>query len=230
MRVTSTIVIQDPVDAWEMSAAAAQAAGLPAPAHGWDLLDLGALNILRMDGGSGGVAEVSVHFAADGGPIADTDQHDPLQPEGYALVCVTMAARGDPAEDRARHEQLIQALGLWLAGRVLGWAWQYDDGPWMASHPGRPRCGARLLTAGCLLGRRGAPSPPAALMVMPSDDGLRSPHWCLAVRVIFRRQAAARSRPRPVAADAGDLDFPAGPGGEECGDVLHGPPVRGRVC
>jgi hypothetical protein len=136
MPVTSTIVVLDPVDPYEVSAAAAGAAGLPAPSHGWDLVDMGALNILQTDGELAGIDEVSVRFGADGGRIPGEDeQDDPLLAEGYALVRFTTAGRAGPAGVDGHHEQLIRTLGAWLTGRALRWSWQYDDGPWVAGPP-----------------------------------------------------------------------------------------------
>lgn len=136
MRVTSNILVQDPVDADDLSAAASEAAGLPAPSRGWHLFDFGALNILRAEGDPAGVAEVSVQFAPGGERLLDQDEDDPLRPEGYALVSFTAAGGGGPGEDRPHRGQLIESLGLWLTRRGLDWSWQHDDGPWMAGHPG----------------------------------------------------------------------------------------------
>jgi hypothetical protein len=135
MPVTSNVLVQDPVDAHELSAAAAEAAGLPPPAGGWHLYDLGAVNILQADEEPDAAVAVSVHFTATGDGLPSGE--DERRPDGYALVCFATAGR-DLAGDRPHHHGLAAALGLWLSHRSLRWCWQYDDEPWDASPPARP--------------------------------------------------------------------------------------------
>jgi hypothetical protein len=134
MPVTSNVLVQDPVDTFELSAAAAGAAGLSPPADGWQLYDLGAVNTLQADDEPDAAVAVSVHFAATDGRLPPGE--DGRRPEGYALVC--FVTRGsDPAADRLDHQGLAAALGLWLRQRSLRWCWQYDDEPWDTGSPAR---------------------------------------------------------------------------------------------
>ena len=133
MHVTSSIMVQDRVDAYDLSAAAGVAAGLPPPAHGWHLFDLGEVSILRPGGDPDAPAPVSVDFTPPGGMLPAGGEE--YRPDGYALVCFTTTAGGDPAADRRNHRRLIEALGAWLTDRGLRWCWQYDDDPWLTSSP-----------------------------------------------------------------------------------------------
>jgi hypothetical protein len=136
MPVTSNVLVQDPVDAYELSAAAAEGAGLPPPAAGWHLYDLGAVNVLRADEDPDAALAVSVHFTAAGERLPYGAEE--RRPGGYALVCFATSRTG-PLADRPHHERLAAALGLWLSRRSLRWCWQYDDEPWDTSPPpGQP--------------------------------------------------------------------------------------------
>jgi hypothetical protein len=134
MPITSNVLVQDPVDAYELSAAAADGAGLPPPAAGWHLYDLGAVNTLQAEEEPDAAVAVSVHFTAAGGGLPSGE--DEQRPEGYALVCFATTG-SDPVADRLHHQGLAAALGRWLSHRSLRWCWQYDDEPW-ASPPARP--------------------------------------------------------------------------------------------
>ena len=139
MPVTSSVLVQDPVDAYELAAAAARAAGLPPPVGGWHLYDIGAVSTLEADEKPDAAVAVSVEFAAggDGLPRGEDEQ----RPEGYALVCYVTPGN-DPAADRLHHQRLAAALGPWLRQRTLRWCWQYDDELWDTSQPARPSPGA----------------------------------------------------------------------------------------
>jgi len=135
MPVTSNVLVRDPVDAYELSAAAAKAAGLPPPSCGWHLYDFGAVNTLQVDEEADAAVAVSVDFSANGGGLPPGE--DEQRPEGYALVCFVTPG-SDPVADRLHHQRLAAALGPWLHQRSLRWCWQYDDEPWDTSPPARP--------------------------------------------------------------------------------------------
>jgi hypothetical protein len=135
MPVTSSVQVQDPVDAYELAAAAAQAAGLPPPAGGWHLYDFGAVSTLQTDDEPDAAVAVSVEFAADGDGLPRGE--DEQRPEGYALVGFVTPGSGTAA-DRLHHQHLAAALGPWLRRRTLRWRWQYDGEPWDTSPPARP--------------------------------------------------------------------------------------------
>ncbi len=138
MPVTSNVLVQDPVDALELSAAAAGAVGLSPPADGWHLYDLGAVNTLQADDEPDVAVAVSVHFTATDGQLPPGE--DEQRPEGYALVCFVTPG-SDPAADRLHHQDLAAALAPWLRHRSLRWCWQYDDEPWDTSPPGQAQPG-----------------------------------------------------------------------------------------
>jgi hypothetical protein len=135
MPVTSSVLVQDPVDAYELAAAAAQAAALPPPSGGWHLYDFGAVSTLQADEEPDAAVAVSVEFAADGDGLPRSE--DEQRPEGYALVGFVTPG-SDPAADRLHHQELAAALAPWLHHRSLRWSWQYDDEPWDISPPARP--------------------------------------------------------------------------------------------
>jgi hypothetical protein len=135
MPVTSRVLVQDPVDPYELSAAAAGAAGLPAPAGGWHLYELGAVSTLQADEEPDALVALSVHFPPNGGRLPPAE--DEQRPEGYVLACFE-TPESDPAADRLHHQRLAATLGLWMRQRTLRWCWQYDDEPWDTGPPAGP--------------------------------------------------------------------------------------------
>jgi hypothetical protein len=138
MPVTSSVLVQDPVDAYELAAAAAEAARLPPPSGGWHLYDFGAVSTLQADEEPDAAVAVSVEFAGDGGGMPRGE--DERRPEGYALVGF-ITPGSDPAADRLHHQRLAAALGPWLRQRTLRWCWQYDGEPWDTGPSARPSPG-----------------------------------------------------------------------------------------
>jgi hypothetical protein len=126
--ISTTVIVCDPVDPYDLFAAARQVAGNPAR---WAEHDFGAVRMLQTRGGQGARALVAVHFPARGGRYREDGG-----PSWYAMVTFTNSGL---ASAQARQERLAAALGAHLAGAGLSWIWRYEDGPWQAG--GRPRAG-----------------------------------------------------------------------------------------
>jgi hypothetical protein len=121
--ITSTVVICDPVDPYDLFAAARRVTGNPPR---WRERDFGDLRMLRTVAGQGAAAQVGVHFPARGGLYRAEGT-----PRGYAVVTFANSGFGS---QRERHERLVGAFGELLAAGGLSWTWQYEDGLWQ---PGR---------------------------------------------------------------------------------------------
>ncbi|MGW5384017.1 hypothetical protein [Nocardia sp. NPDC003963] len=133
--ISTHVMVQDPVDPYELFAAARSAVGLPGDAA-WSLFDIDNIHLLRARSDQGARALVSVHFAPEGGPYPSEDEVG--EPDGYALVSLSSTA-GDSATDRADHEQIVTVLGQWLSEHGQRWSWQYgEDEVWVAGHFLRP--------------------------------------------------------------------------------------------
>lgn len=132
MSVESSIVVQSPVDATELFAAALEVAGLPAVRQTWDQRDNGAVFMVQTDSDQSAAAQVSLHFSPAGGRLPADYEDDGKNPAGYALLSFTTG--GDPAAERRPHELLVRALGSWLTGRALKWSWRYEEEVWTAGY------------------------------------------------------------------------------------------------
>lgn len=126
--ITSTVVICDRVDPYDLFAAARRVAGNPPR---WREHDFGDIRMLRTIARQGVEAQVGVHFPAAGGLYRADGT-----PRGYAVV--TFANSGFCSQ-RGPHERLVAALGELLAAGGLSWTWQYEDGPWQPGPRARGR-------------------------------------------------------------------------------------------
>ncbi len=124
MAVSTTLIVRDPVDPYDLFGAARRVAGEPPL---WHEHDFGDMRMLQAEGGQGAEAQVAVHFPAGGGPYREKPN-----PKGYAAVTFTNTGGNNMADC---HERLVSALGEWLAGSGLRWVWRYEDGPWNTGGP-----------------------------------------------------------------------------------------------
>jgi len=122
--IRTIVIVRDPVDPYDLFAAARRVVGDPPR---WREHDFGAIRMLQADGGQGARAQVAVHFPARGGPYREEGS-----PDRYAAVTFTSSGFG---RLRARHARLVAGLGALLAAGGLSWMWQYEDGPWRSSRP-----------------------------------------------------------------------------------------------
>lgn len=130
MTVTTTLVVQDRVDAYELFAHARTVLGLPLDGR-WHLVDYGRIHVLQTLPDQGVPALASVHFPVQPGAYHPGDP-DAGVPGGYALLAFT----SDTGATRRWHHDLASRVGAWLTSRRLRWTWQYDDGPWTTGYPG----------------------------------------------------------------------------------------------
>jgi hypothetical protein len=127
MPLHSTVMVQNPVNAEDLFAAARRVVH-PRQSLTWHLCDYDTIHMLQADTNQGADALVSVHFPPGGGPYPRED--DPGQPAGYALVMFSRGCQGSTEEDRPSHERLVAGLGDWLTARSLRWSWSYEGGRW----------------------------------------------------------------------------------------------------
>jgi hypothetical protein len=132
MSADSRIVVESPVGASELFAAALEVAGLPATRQTWHQRDNGAVFMVQTDSDQGAPAQVTLHFPPGGGRLPAGYEDGGKNPAGYAVLSFTTG--GDPAAERRHHELLIMALGDWLTGRALEWSWQYEEDVWTAGY------------------------------------------------------------------------------------------------
>jgi hypothetical protein len=135
MSVTSCVVVQNPVDANELFAAALAVVRLPVTGKGWRRVDLGDVCILRTEHRQGAAAYVSLQYSPGGG-LLPVDEDEP-EPSGYAIVAFRTGGERS-AESRRLHEGLVAALGQWLTARQLEWSRQYvedeEENIWVAGY------------------------------------------------------------------------------------------------
>lgn len=130
MTVTTTIIVQDRVDAYELFAAARTVLGLPLDGR-WHLVDHGRIHMLQTLPEQGVGALASVHFPVAGG--RHPGEPDAGTPGGYALLAFTTDGGGD-GRTRRWHRDLAGRAGAWLTSRRLRWTWSYDDGPYAVGY------------------------------------------------------------------------------------------------
>lgn len=133
MTVTTALVVQDRVDAYELFAAAREVLGLSLDGR-WHLVDYGAVHMLQTLPDQGVPALASVHFPVQLGAHHPGDP-DAGVPGGYALLAFTSDG-GDTGATRRWHRDLAGRAGAWLTDRRLRWTWSYDDGPWTVGYGG----------------------------------------------------------------------------------------------
>ena len=126
--VTTTIVVDDPVDAYELFAHARAVLGLPLDGR-WHLVDHGQVHTLHSLPEPGVPAQASVSFPVQIGARHPGDPEVGI-PGGYALLAFTT---GDGL-DRRWHRDLAGRAGAWLTGRRLRWTWRHADGPWTVGY------------------------------------------------------------------------------------------------
>jgi hypothetical protein len=136
MSADSSIVLQSPIDASQLFAAALEVAGLSATRQTWHQREYGDVRMLQTDRGQGAAAQVSLHFPPGGGRLPADYEDDGENPAGYAVLSFTTG--GDPAAERPDHERLITAVGKWLTGRGLEWSWQYEEDVWTVGYVAPP--------------------------------------------------------------------------------------------
>ncbi|GIJ28317.1 hypothetical protein Vqi01_34790 [Micromonospora qiuiae] len=128
--VTTTIVVQDRVDAYELFAVARAALGLPLDGR-WHLIDHSHVHMLQTLPEQGVPALASVHFPVAGG------QHpgdpDAGIPGGYVLLAFTSDGGGD-TRTRHWHHALAGRAGSWLTARRLRWTWSHDGSPFTVGY------------------------------------------------------------------------------------------------
>lgn len=117
MTVTTTLVIGDPVDAYELFAHARTVLGLPLDGR-WHLVDHGSVHMLQTLPEQGVSALASVHFPVTGG--RHPGEPDAGIPGGYVLLAFTSDGGGD-ARTRHWHRDLAGRTGAWLTARRLRW-------------------------------------------------------------------------------------------------------------
>ncbi|MER6757596.1 hypothetical protein ABT235_25820 [Micromonospora echinofusca] len=139
MTVTTTIVVGDPVDAYELFAAARTVLGLPLDGR-WHLVDHGRVHMLQTLPDQGAPALASVHFPVTGG--RHPGEPDAGVPGGYALLAFTSDG-GDTHRTRRWHRDLTGRAGAWLTSRRLTWTYSYDNGPYTTGHAPHTPAGAR---------------------------------------------------------------------------------------
>ncbi|HET9975660.1 MAG TPA: hypothetical protein VFQ68_46070 [Streptosporangiaceae bacterium] len=122
MATSTTIIVRDPADPYDLFDIARQLAG---DVPRWREHDFGAVRMLQTDSGQGAAAQVSVHYAADLSRWNDDDN-----PEGFAVVLFTTSGGDYPRE---RHERMAGDLLNCLAARGVRAAWRFEDSPWMWS-------------------------------------------------------------------------------------------------
>jgi hypothetical protein len=130
MATTTTIVVQDRVDAYELFAAARTVLGLPLDGR-WDLVDHGRVHMLQTLPEQGAPALASVHFPVDGRP--HPGEPDAGLPGGYALLAFTSDG-GVTNQTRRWHRDLAGRAGSWLTHRRLRWTVSHADGPFTTGY------------------------------------------------------------------------------------------------
>lgn len=134
MPVTSTITVQDPIDAYELFAASRAAAGVRLFDGRWDLHDFGAVHMLQTLPYQKAFALVSVRFPVQAGALLPTDL-DRQEPAGYVQLAFDTDGT-DREGGRRLHRELTHRIGAWLTNRRLRWCWAYEDQPWSVGYPG----------------------------------------------------------------------------------------------
>ena len=130
--VTTTIVVNAPVDAYELFAHARTVLDLPLDGR-WHLVDHGRIHMLQTLPGQNAHALASVHFLVDGS--RHPGEPDAGVPGGYALLAFTSDGAGD-GRIRHRHHDLASQVGAWLTSRRLAWTWSHADGPFTTGYAG----------------------------------------------------------------------------------------------
>ncbi|WP_047891188.1 hypothetical protein [Micromonospora sp. RV43] len=130
MATTTTIVVQDRVDAYELFAAARTVLGLPLDGR-WHLVDHGRIHMLQTLPEQGMPALASVHFPVDG--RRHPGEPDAGIPGGYALLAFTSDG-GDTSQTRRWHRDLASRAGSWLTTRRLRWTVSLVDGPFTTGY------------------------------------------------------------------------------------------------
>lgn len=128
--VTTTIVVDDPVDAYELFAVARDVLGLPRDGR-WHLVDHGRVHMLQTLPEQGVGALASVHFPLAGG--RHPGEPDAGIPGGYLLLAFTTDGGGDPSI-RRWHRDLASRTGSWLTSRRLRWTVSHADGPFTTGY------------------------------------------------------------------------------------------------
>src|SRR6185437_8997344 len=118
MTTTTTVIVRDPADPYDLFDCARQIAG-DAPL--WHEHNFGNVRMLQTESGQGAAAQVSLHWS----PGAER-WHDDDNPDGFALILFTTSGGDDPRE---RHERMAGYLLNVLAARGLKAAWRYEDDP-----------------------------------------------------------------------------------------------------
>ncbi|EWM65066.1 hypothetical protein DLJ60_04470 [Micromonospora chalcea] len=130
MTATTTLVVQDPVDAYELFAHARTVLRLPLDGR-WHLVDHGRVHMLQTLPGQGAPALASVHLPVDGSRHPG-EPHAGI-PGGYALLAFTTDG-GDTNRTQRRHRDLAGQASAWLTHRRLRWTWSHADGPFTTNH------------------------------------------------------------------------------------------------
>jgi hypothetical protein len=122
MGTSMTVIVRDPVDPYDLFAAAKKAVGDPPR---WHEMEFGDVRMIQAASGQGAEASVSVHYPASGGVWSEEGD-----PEGHAAILFTTS--GDARRERL--ERIAAALGVWLGRCGLDWLWQIQegDGSWRA--------------------------------------------------------------------------------------------------
>lgn len=110
-----TVIVRDPVDPYNLFAAAKEAVGNPPR---WHKMDFGDVRMIQAVSGQEAEASVSVHYPVAGGPWSEDGD-----PEGYASILFTTS--GDARIERL--ERIAADLGARLADGGLGWLWQIPE-------------------------------------------------------------------------------------------------------
>ena len=123
MAIRTIVIVRDPVNPYDLFAAARRVVGDPPR---WREHDFGAIRMLQADGGRA-PGRRSPCISGPGRSVPGG-----RQPDRYAAVTFTSSGFGSL---RARHARLVAGLGALLAAGGLSWMWQYEDGPWRSSRP-----------------------------------------------------------------------------------------------
>jgi hypothetical protein len=128
--IDTSVAALDPVDPRELFDAARAAA---ANQEGWALHDgpeWAGLAMYRTRGNPGAGPVVAVHFPAAGGLYPR--ERESGGPDCYARAVFGTGAFADDMDAIwRRHAGLVRELGGWLHARGIGWAWSFEEDPWI---------------------------------------------------------------------------------------------------